>query len=218
MGLFKNKKGDESNLDVSELPELPELPSLPKLDFEKEKSVHQLPRFPNDSLGEKFSQNIIKEAVTGKKEDRVFADEFARMGSRQMMQEPEEKFFPDSFHSKKMTREDSMEERGTKSYPEGFDIGGVREIGISKDDNIRIAEHKKSAINGPIFVRIDRFEDGLKALEKTQAQISEIEILLRNIQKVREEEERELGFWERKIQAAKAEIEKIDNDIFSKIE
>lgn len=76
MALFK--KRDETKVkDFSKLPELPRLPELPELpeneypdenDFSGK--VPQLPRFPNDSMGRKFSQNTIREAVTGKKRIR----------------------------------------------------------------------------------------------------------------------------------------------------
>jgi len=42
--------------------------------------------------------------------------------------------------------------------------------------------------------------------------------LLKNIKKIKEEEELELDFWENEIQKLKGQIEKVDRDIFSKIE
>ena len=38
-----------------------------------------------------------------------------------------------------------------------------------------------------------------------------------NIKKIREDEEKQLTHWEREIQNVKAEIERINQDIFSKI-
>lgn len=68
MGLFNKKKKKEEKKEVPSLPELPKLPELPSLSNEKNlEPIHQLPSFPNDSLGEKFSQNTIKKAITGKK-------------------------------------------------------------------------------------------------------------------------------------------------------
>ena len=53
------------------LPDLPKLPELPVIGNEQEfsKQLHQLPSFPSNPLGEKFSQSTIKEAITGGKED-----------------------------------------------------------------------------------------------------------------------------------------------------
>ena len=42
--------------------------------------------------------------------------------------------------------------------------------------------------------------------------------MLRDIRKVREKEEQELSIWEEEIQNLKNQIEKVDQDIFSKIE
>ena len=75
MSLFgKNKKGESIQNAKTEasslpsLPELPELPELPSLD-EEDKTIHQLPSFPSNSFGERFSRNAIKEAVSGKNEE-----------------------------------------------------------------------------------------------------------------------------------------------------
>jgi hypothetical protein len=76
MGWF-NKKEDEEKI-----PQLPELPKLPEFPSAREESddnqIHKLPSFPNSQLGQKFSQNTIKEAVTGKEEveDAHDADDF----------------------------------------------------------------------------------------------------------------------------------------------
>src|SRR4030042_5039505 len=94
MGFFKKKV--EKKEEIPELPELPKLPELPEFPETKENSeerIPQLPSFPNGSLGNKFSQNTIKEAITGRKEvEEVKADEFVekyRGGEKiQMMQKP----------------------------------------------------------------------------------------------------------------------------------
>lgn len=192
MGLFKRKKEDKKSWEVSKLPELPPLPELPEIEDENsENFIHQLPRFPNDSLGEKFSQNTIKEAITGKKEERGFADEFATREEMQMMQEPpERKFFP-------VIPKDKIRKEISTSFEESA---------------------KKIRETEPIFIRMDKFDEGLKALEETKKQISEIEKLLKNTREIKEAEEKELEFWEKQIQNAKEQIEKIDKNIFSKIE
>ena len=70
----------------------------------------------------------------------------------------------------------------------------------------------------PVFIRIDKFQESLRAFEKAREKIREIEKLLGNVQKLKEEEERELGEWESELQAIKSGIEKINEDIFSRIE
>lgn len=68
MGLFSSKDKKERS-KVPELPKLPDLPDLdiPDLDEMDESNVpHKLPSIPQSSFGEKFSQNSIKNAVSGK--------------------------------------------------------------------------------------------------------------------------------------------------------
>jgi predicted ribosome quality control (RQC) complex YloA/Tae2 family protein len=61
MGWF-SKKEDSKRIKAPELPKLPKLPELPKLDEEEE--MPKLPSLPASSLGEKFSQDAIKDAVS----------------------------------------------------------------------------------------------------------------------------------------------------------
>jgi peptidoglycan hydrolase CwlO-like protein len=176
MGLFKKKEKESKKKEVSSLPELPRLPDFPER-ASPITSIPQLPSFPMSSLGEKFSQNTIKEAVTGKKEDEeVFdADEFAE------------------------TEEDM------RMMPKPL---GIRRFG---------GEPKPSNVE-PVFIRIDKFEESLQIFEKTKKQILEIENMLKNIQKIKDEEEKELEYWENEINSIKGQIEKVDKDIFSKID
>ena len=99
MGLLKkSKKVDKGknkymSHDSQPLPKLPELP-----DFEGPETrgqLSQLPQFPNDSFGEKFSQDVIKGAVTGEKEENeedFEADDFVPE-EEQMMHQPLRKEF-----------------------------------------------------------------------------------------------------------------------------
>ena len=192
MGLFgkKPKKEDKKIKAISEkLPELPKLPDFPDFDEPRKKEqLSKLPRFPDNALGKKFSQNTIKEAVTGEKEedDEVpEADEFVSR-EEQMMHQPLER---------------GIRKPSTKQIPVTF-----REVA------------KKVKEIEPIFIRIDKFEESLHTFEKAKQQILEIEKMLRNIKRLKEEEEKELNMWEREIGTTKQHIEKIDQDIFSKVE
>ena len=71
MGLFGKKKGENKKEGI---PSLAELPKLPELDSSKKfkEEFHQLPNFPSSSLGKKFSQDSIKEAVKGEDYDHDF--------------------------------------------------------------------------------------------------------------------------------------------------
>lgn len=70
----------------------------------------------------------------------------------------------------------------------------------------------------PIFVRMDKFQEGLNSLENAKKQIFEIEKLMKNIREIKDAEEKELEFWERQIQIAKSQIDKVDKSVFSKLE
>ncbi|MBU4070371.1 MAG: hypothetical protein KJ646_05285 [Nanoarchaeota archaeon] len=195
MGWFNKKNEMTQKEEIPSLPNLPRLPELPsfgkKYFANSEEQLHQLPSFPHNSLGEKFSQNAIKEAVTGRKEsEEVFdANESEFDDENQMMQKP---------LRKPLTKELLFQKR---EVPEEF-----REAA-------RIVKNAE-----PIFIRIDKFEEGIKIFEKTKEKISEMDKLLKNIKKIKEEEELELDFWENEIQKLKGQIEKVDKDIFSKIE
>ncbi len=67
----KEEKKSDSMPSLPELPRLPELPNLDSLSFSNDSrsAIQNLPMFPNSSLGKKFSQNAIKDAVSGEKEE-----------------------------------------------------------------------------------------------------------------------------------------------------
>lgn len=190
MGLF-NKKKKEENSSFSEsypsLPELPKLPEFPRLEEPKERN--QLPSYPNNSLGKEFSQNAIKDAISGEKEgEEVDVDDFATDDEEQMMHEPSDNELPDFDDEEPLEDNEKLK----------------KSIGIKRID--------------PVFIRIDKFEESLKTFDKAKKDISEIESMLGNLKKIKDEEEKELIKWEREMQRVKGQIAKVDNDIFSKIE
>lgn len=69
----------------------------------------------------------------------------------------------------------------------------------------------------PVFVRIDRFEEGLKLFETLKDQVSTIEKHLAETKRLKEKEELELQAWESELRMMKDELEKINNNIFSKV-
>jgi len=183
MGLFKKRGKKEEIPSLPELPQLPELPEFPETEEYSDENIPQLPSFPNGSLGNRFSQNIIKEAVTGRKEvEEVDADEFAEEREMQTMRKP------------------LVRESGEKEFFPTFE----------KIVKTREAE--------PIFIRIDKFEDGSKTFEQVKKKILEIEDKFDDIKKIKEDEEKELEFWGKEIKEIKEKIERIDRNIFSKID
>ncbi|MEK6906283.1 MAG: hypothetical protein AABW81_01540 [Nanoarchaeota archaeon] len=205
MGWFaKSEKKVPREINYQGLPELPRLPDFPNPpemeDDNFTPKIHQLPSFPANSIGEKFSQNTIKEAVTGKKEveEVLRTDDFADIDKNiRMMEEPQEASNRGELPFIRKENKHIMSKKAPDEFKEA----------IQKIKNIQ-----------PVFIRIDKFEEGLNNLEKTRVQISEIEKMLKDIQKIKEEEEQELTLWENEINSAKEKIEKIERDIFSKIE
>ena len=208
MGLFKKKvekkefvTGASSLPESPRLPELPELPELPAMNEDmSEEALPQLPSFPNSDFGNKFSRESIKEAVSGKKEGEEvpIADDF---DEEQMMQGPLKK--PLAVEEEDFDEDEEMEKIPRRSY--------------------EASSHFKQAYSAtrkaePIFIRIDKFEESLKIFEKAKDQVSEIEDLIKHTKALKAKEEEELNSWEKEIQSIKQEVEKIDKDIFSKIE
>lgn len=182
MGLFNKKEKKGERKEIPKLPELPRLPELPEIKESSGDKLPQLPQFPNDSLGDKFSQDTIKEAVTGKKEDNgVGADESAEERKMQKMREPH-----------------------------------VREVGGKKEPPTKFVRQKTKEAE-PIFIRIDRFEEGAHTFEEVKRKTSEIEKMFNDIKKVKENEEKELEFLENEIKNVKEKIEQIDSNIFSQV-
>jgi len=70
----------------------------------------------------------------------------------------------------------------------------------------------------PVFVRIDKFEQSLKVFEKAKSKVMDIEKMLKDIKKLKEKEEEELNNWEKEIQTTKEQIERVDKELFSKIQ
>jgi len=206
MGLFgKKDKKDEMGKDISNVPELPELPKLPELPYMdefsyEEEPLPQLPRFPNNSLGNKFSQNTIKDAISGKKEDEeVFdAEDFHEEEQTGMMQKPLQKFSREDFEN---YDEGILTKPKSKEVPQNF---------VTRNYMTKKAE--------PVFIRIDKFEESMKIFQDIKSQVSEIENLIKNTKEIKAKEEEELASWETEIQVIKNQIEKVNQDIFSRIE
>ena len=198
MGWFGKKEKREIKNFSPPIPELPKLPELPPRNSE-ENEIHQLPRLPNNSFGEKFSQNMIKESVAGKKEENggLNVNDFN-------FQEQENKKIQEPLEESKINKIPFQGEKNNflkKEIPKGF-----KEI------------ERKVKETEPIFIRLDKFEESLNIVEKTKKQITEIEGMLRDIKKTKEKEEEELNFWENEVQEIKKQIENVNKKLFSKLD
>ena len=175
MGWFNKDKKEEKE-EVPSLPELPELPKLPVLPEMNEgeeafQPVHQLPSFPASSLGEKFSQNAIKEAVSGRRRGAEVTDELEE--EPQMMREP-------------------LRLPRVREVPEGF-IGGAARVRKIEPVFIRIDKFENSMKTfAKIKEKIMEIEEMLKDIKKIkeneEAEFSswenEIESLKQEIERI----------------------------------
>lgn len=217
MGWFNKKEEKKMEMPKNSLPELPKLPDLPPLN--KNKEMHnQLPKIPNNSFGESFSHSSIKEAVTresknnlpeGRKGEKGFgANDFATpKKSPQMMPKP-----------KPLAREFNVP-RTEEIEDDETDFDFEPETNFVEDETFESDEKEYSPMKKePVFVRIDKFEDALKTFDKTKKEIAEIEKVLSDITDVRSDEEKELESWKNSLIKIKEQIDKVDSDIFSKVE
>ena len=215
MGLFKKKEEKKEFKELIELPKLPRLPALPE-EIESKKTLPQLPRYPINSLIDRFSQNTIKEAVTGEKEEIIGADEFVR---EQIMPEHSEikpsdfaRLNPESkFEKSERGREQSS--RLNLEFPYKME-----RINSAKNLELRSWQESKTKKSGQVFIKIDKFEESLKIFELIKIKIVDMEKLLEDIKEIKEKEEKELSYWMSEIQTIKNQTEKVERDIFSKIE
>ncbi|MDP3966266.1 MAG: hypothetical protein Q8Q04_01915 [archaeon] len=201
MGLFSKKK-PETNLSLPELPELPNMESnFPEMDENSSGTINELPSFPSSSMGDRFSRESIKNAISGYSE----GDEEPEITRQELIPKPQFNK-PSKFTPEKRIPELPKMKPLYKSTEKNMERG----IGIQEEDRM-------PRETGPVFIRIDKFEEALKVFKETKEKISEIEKLLEETKELKEKEERELSTWESEIQGMKSQIERVDRDIFSKI-
>ena len=203
MGLFNKKKKEVGVGGVPAFPELPKLPNFPSIG-NGNNQTYKLSSFPNNSLGTKFSQNTIKDAVAGEEEEYDSLDEFATgdENENQMMQEPVKK------QSREIDEFATGDENENQMMQEPFKRSIIEERGMRSMMKTEVE---------PVFVRIDKFEEALKIFRETKRRLSDIEKVLEEIKKLKDKEDGELRAWETEMRSMKDKIEKVDKDIFSKI-
>jgi len=66
----------------------------------------------------------------------------------------------------------------------------------------------------PIFVRVDEYQDVLDLLTLIRQRLGKAQSLLENLQKIKQEEEMELGEWGRSVADIDRRVEEIDKLLF----
>ncbi len=194
MGLFskKKKKKKVKEKESSELPDLPPLPD--KFDF-------------SDSGLKDYSEEMKNELPA----------------------------FPYSETGEKMSNEavkhalEKPGKVGEDTKPRTREIEDIENQGIDREIselipnprkiNRTITQNRKAdKEKGPIFVRIDKYEDALSSFQDIKKRLLDIEKDFKDIRETKRREENELQGWEGEIQNAKAKLDKIDKNIFHELE
>jgi len=233
MGWFNKKDKEEEksgfNKDYpSQLPKLPELPELPELKENREEAPHKLPSIPNSSFGKKFSQESIKDAISGKSgynfnpqektRGRIFeADEFNYKNIQRIPNPPMQtkKEFP--FPKTEEIESEDFDFEIEPTRPK-MKLSAEPIFDTTSDTSDFQPETTMPFKKEPVFIRIDKFQEAMRTFEKTKKELTEIEKALRDITAVREDEDKELALWQSDVIKIKDQIEKVDSDIFSGIE
>ena len=175
MGLFSKKQKEAPKQDVPKSKELPKLPELPAFsDFnspqisqleeppKNSKQLAQLPSFPTTSFGKKYSQNTIKNAVTGQEENEEV--DYNDEEEIPMTPSPQKKRVIES--SDMEQEEYNFSGSPYASEKEGYGISGKSYAPSYEPEKKNYSFVKKpyeteKTPRGeePIFIRIDKFED-----------------------------------------------------------
>src|SRR3989339_674968 len=176
-----DKKEENQNPEIPMLPEFPKLPELPRLSEIQEeeeeiedspKQIHQLPSFPHNSLGDKFSQNTIKEAIRGKPEET--SESYDEIIPRLPVQKMEKSIIP-------KTKEEDYEQVA-QTLPTQKTTK-IQEIPSEfKEASMKVKRTE------PVFIRLDKFEESLGIFERIKEKIMDIEKMLKETQDIKDKD------------------------------
>jgi hypothetical protein len=178
MSLFGKKEKKEA----PSIPKLPELPSLPNFEETNEEETHKLPSFPNNNFGEKFSQNTIKNAVTGENDSEF------EMSEPEEMQAPLEKI--KSFRQPREIESGFPQQEKTNSYTKKR-VNSAEPVFIRLDkfeESLKIFEETKE--------KIEEIEELLKETkelkDKEEEELSEWASEIQNIKEQIEQVDKDI--------------------------
>ncbi len=224
MAIFK-KRG-EKKVEPGKTPELPELPQLPELPNIDETQSTKLPSFPA-SKSRSMGDDLIKHAVSEKPEIQrppiqaglgwptkppiqTKAPKTREIGSEREMPSNMEISKWEPPKTATLEAEPDPDIHRSKPMSEIGMTGGGATSAITKTTGI-----EKPKKIGPVFVRIDKFENAISSFHEIKKKVVEIESLLKTVKDIRSKEETELSEWEAELQDMKSKIENIDKNLFS---
>ena len=198
MSWFSKKKERDNSLVLQTLPELPELPeSVDKILFEENEisgpEIPELPEFETSPLPDlPSSQNQIRQAIS----PRINNQEMQK--SKFAPLPPPRKY--ESIAMPKpniITKPLPLQSKQTKPYQK-------QTFSPRKTESI--------------YVKLDKFETSLQALEEIRDKMGDIEKLLEKTREIKAQEEKELEEWERELNIIKSRLDSIDKTVFKDLE
>lgn len=209
----------KSSLPTEDLdaPELPKPIDLPETEEDSSDSEdlsasdierHSLPSFPDSPIKKGFSQSAIKEAVNPE-----------HMGP----EEKEEFPLPELPHYEDRRFKTTELEEDHKPLPTITKEIPNKEFRPMKLGLPPVRPQVPEFVPKPtekadIFIRIDKFKAARRSLSEIKLKVDDVESLLRKIRETKLREEQELSGWESDLNAIKAKIKDVTQNIFEKTE
>ena len=66
----------------------------------------------------------------------------------------------------------------------------------------------------PVFVKIDKYRESVKTINSIKSKLEEADNLLKNLMRLRQDEERELDEWQNTLNEIRQRLLKVDKDLF----
>ena len=92
-------------------------------------------------------------------------------------------------------------------------IQEIEEVRV-KDDNHDFEEKSRVSGGKPLFVKIEKYKDALMCMDVLRKKISDAEEVLKEIDKIRIEEERALESWRKDLSKVKEKLVELDENLF----
>jgi len=228
MGFFSRNKNNsdqkqaDDNLSNNQPPKLPDLPALPMPSFSRseekfsESYPSSLPSIPNSAIGNRISQESVKEAVI----DQGIIPEIK---SKKLPSNQEIFIKKNSPRIKEMSQKNMGEMQRSMSVQDLNlsenmpDLSNPRYQFSHDQSDFSMNRMVRERSSEPLYIKLDKFENALSTFNEIKLKVSEIDSLLRNIREIKMREEKELNEWEREIETIKAKLENIDRDLFKSL-
>lgn len=66
----------------------------------------------------------------------------------------------------------------------------------------------------PLFVKIEKYKESIKTIEEIKSKLESAENILKNLTKIREDEQKEIEDWQNSLNEARQKLLKVDKNLF----